>query len=165
MKKLLSGLCLAALLAAPSSLFGQLSVGAQGGWGSDFDWAVGGRLTLQFEGPRVPVALIGSYDWFFPQRSVNIDVEYWEANVNLIFVQPALGDVSTYGGIGVNVASVKTQTMPGGTSVSSTDVGANVVGGAKVVSGRLNPFFEMRFEIGGGEQFVVVLGLDVRLGR
>ena len=49
--------------------------------------------------------------------------------------------------------------LGGEVSGNETHGGINLLGGIIFEVGRLNPFLEARFELGGGEQFVATVGL------
>ncbi len=160
--------CLVGIVLMPGALLAQVSIGGQGNWGTDADWGVGGRVTLDFtdfSDGDVPFAIIGSYDWFWPDDVLGTDAQYWEINANAVFAAPAYrGVVASYAGVGLNVANFSvTSTVLGGTDESETRYGLNLVGGTKYKIGRIYPFFEGRFVIEGGEQFVITFGLEAQL--
>ena len=45
-----------------------------------------------------------------------------------------------------------------------TKYGANLLGGTRYKLGRIAPFFELRYIIEGGEQFVITAGVDLLFG-
>ena len=166
MKRLLLIVGLAGALWIPGASYGQVTIGGQGGWGDKFDWSVGGRLTYDLSPQLVPVALIGAFDWYFPDSPLSLERDYWEINANAVYLQPA-GPSVGYLGVGLNVANFSAEgTLPGGTVIddSQTEYGLNLVGGIRYKVGRVAPFFETRYTIEGGNQFVINLGLDVLLG-
>lgn len=159
---------LVGLVLLPSALLAQVGVGGQGNWGTDSDWGVGGRVSLDFtdfSAGGVPFAIIGSYDRFWPDDLFGIDVEYWEVNANAVYAAPAYrGVLASYAGLGLNISRFSvTSTVLGGADESETRYGLNLVSGTKYKIGRIYPFLEGRFEIEGGEQFVITLGLEAQL--
>lgn len=154
MKKLFGILGLAVafslLSAAPSSA--QVHLGPQISLADDADVGIGARVVAgvpQYRG----VEFAGSFDVFFPDG----DVDYWELNANLIynFEIPDAGAFRPYAGGGLNIARVD---PPVGDS--DTDLGLNVLGGAKFPNeGPVTPYLELRAEIEGGEQFVITGGI------
>ena len=151
------------ILAAVMLCFaGVESASAQGfRWGpqvslaEDADFGVGARVEFDFA--NSPLTIIGSFDYYFPDGPV----DYWEINGNLIynFTIPSAPTVTPYAGGGLNIAHAS---WDGGNLVddsSDTDAGLNLLGGARFDAGAIMPFIEMKFEIAGGEQFVVTGGL------
>jgi hypothetical protein len=169
MNRLLLAACVMGLGLVPSALEAQVSIGPQGSWGDRRDWAVGGRLTVDFSPNGPPVAFVGSYDWFFPQVPVGINAEYWEINVNAVYVQTLYqAEAVSYVGLGLNVADWKAegQSITGEPIAPEDDTvyGLNLVGGTRYKFERFAPFFELRYIIEGGEQFVITAGLELIFG-
>jgi hypothetical protein len=166
MKRLLLAACLAGLALTPRASYAQISLGGQGSWGDRRDWAVGGRLTWDLSPRGTPLAFIGAFDWFFLQAPRTIDAEYWEVNVNVAFIQSVYRpEAVSYLGVGLNVATIKEERKADGeVLLDDTDYGVNLLGGTRYKLGRFAPFFELRYIIEGGEQFVVTAGLDLLLG-
>jgi opacity protein-like surface antigen len=133
--------------------------GVQGNWGDDTDLGIGARLELGLpnvfttEGPFSNTYFIGSFDWFFPDCD---ECTYWELNANLA-VPITATTIDPYAGIGLNIAHVSVDV--GGSDVSDTDVGLNLLGGLRFNLGTIGAFTEGRFELGGGEQFVLTFGV------
>lgn len=166
MKRLALAACLAGFALMPCALEAQVSIGGQGSWGDRYDWAVGGRLTLDLSPRGMPLAFIGAFDWFFPNVPPAFDAEYWEININAVYIQSIYRPeaVSYFGG-GLNIATVKSvNTIDGQVFEDETKYGANLVGGTRYKLGRFAPFFELRYIIEGGKQFVLTAGVDLLLG-
>ena len=166
MKRLVLAGFLAGLIFVPRASYAQISIGGQGSWGNQRDWALGGRLTWDLSPRGTPVAFIGAFDWFFQQHvPVAIDAEYWEINVNAVYIQTIYRpEAVSYVGGGLNVARIKEERTTGTVILDDTRYGANLVGGTRYKLGRIAPFFELRYIIEGGEQFVLTAGLDLMLG-
>jgi hypothetical protein len=148
------------LAAAMTCLAGTSTASAQGfRWGpelslaTDTDFGLGARVEFDFN--NSPLTVIGSFDYYFPDGSV----DYWEINGNLIynFDISSAPTVTPYAGGGLNIAHWSIDTDSG--SRSETDPGLNLLGGARFDAGALMPFVEMKFTIEGGDQFVVTGGL------
>jgi len=140
----------------------QVSAGVQGNWASDTDIGVGARAILGLGGIVKGFETFGSFDYFFPSDDSGADIAYWETNANLVYRVNAGGNSTTpYIGTGLNFAYTKVSTNALGGEISGSDTqgGLNLLGGIIFEVGRLNPFLEARFELGGGEQFVVTVGL------
>lgn len=171
MRKLLFALCLSTLVCLPSTLPAQVDIGAQGSWGDDSDFGVGARLTIGIPSAAVPIAVIGSFDWFFPSQPTGIDLTYWEANGNVVFMFPIQDPrFRPYGGLGLNVARIESKVdpavgTPGLTSFEETNLGLNLLVGALLDVGKLKPYGEARFQIEGGKQFVLTAGINVQIGK
>jgi hypothetical protein len=141
---------------------GQVSAGVQGNWGSDADIGVGARAIVGLGGIVKGFETFGSFDYFFPSDDSGANITYWEANANLVYRVNAAGESTTpYIGTGLNFAYTKVSTNALGGEISGSDTqgGLNLLGGIIFEVGRLNPFLEARFELGGGEQFVATVGL------
>jgi opacity protein-like surface antigen len=138
--------------------------GVQACFADDVDLGLGGRVVFR-PGKAKPVADfegVASFDFFFPGENLG----YWELNFNALYVIPSVkGSVKPYAGGGLNVAHASVDdiqifgtTFPG---ASDTDIGFNVIGGMKfeLQTAAMEPFAEVKFELGGGEQFVLTGGL------
>ncbi|HEX6309277.1 MAG TPA: hypothetical protein VFZ69_13870 [Longimicrobiales bacterium] len=137
--------------------------GVQGSWGDDSDFGIGARLELGVPnlltstGPLANTYVIGSFDWFFPDND-QIDFDYWEINLNLA-VPITATSIDPYAGLGLNIAHISVDAL--GDDGSDTEVGLNLLGGLRFNLGTLGAFTEGRFELGGGEQFVLTFGVLV----
>ena len=164
MRKLLVAGAVAGLMLVPGTSRAQLSVGAQGNWGSEFDWGVGGRVTLDLSPKRIPIAFFGTYDYFWPSSPLGINREYWELNFNAVYAQGVYGpQAQTYVGIGLNVAHPKGTAIATGETEEDTNYGLNILGGTKYKLGRMAPYFEIRYTIEGSQQLILTLGVDLVL--
>lgn len=93
--------------------------------------------------------------WFFPGG----DATYLEANGNVAYRIRGVTGVAAYVGGGLNIAHSSAD-IAGGGSRSDTELGLNVLGGARFGIGpRLKGFTELRIELSGGDQFVVAFGV------
>jgi hypothetical protein len=74
--------------------------------------------------------------------------------------------VAPYAGTGLNYAHASVSVPElAGMSVSNSEVGLNILGGAKFKLGQVTPFGEFRVELGGGEEFVITGGAMMTLGQ
>jgi hypothetical protein len=169
-RRLLLMLSLLAIALVPSSAAAQVYVGAQGNWSDRYDWGIGGRVTLDLTPKFIPLMIAGSYEYFWPGETLTRDFDYWEVNVNALFVQRVYGaaaraHASGYFGVGLNL-SHPTATVKGtGESTSETDVGVNILAGTKYRTGRVAPYFDIGFTLWGPEHFKITFGIDVALDR
>ncbi len=107
--------------------------------------------------------MIGSFDLFFPSNDSGSirDISYWEVNANLVYTLGLpLVPLTPYFGGGLNVARTDiTDTTGGGADTMRTDPGVNLLAGAELGIPGLSPFVEFRYEIQGGEQWVLTGGI------
>lgn len=139
----------------------QVSVGTQANWGSDADFGVGGRAVFDLGRLVRGLETHAAFDWFFPGPDLGVDVTYWEANANVVYRFGGDAPVTGYAGTGLNLARFAASTKALGTEVAGKETkgGLNALGGLQLQLRGLRPFLEGRFELGGGEQFVVAIGL------
>ncbi len=169
MRKLLLAACFSALALVPATASGQVLLGAHGNWSDDFDFGVGARAWVGLPtGPSLPMAVYGQFDWFFPDEAEGVSLTYYEVNVNLAFLFPIRNPtVSPYAAAGLNVARFERDVddvLGAPLSGSSTEVGLNVAVGTNLNLGNVTPYGEARFEISGGESFVVNAGIAIQVG-
>src|SRR5881396_918019 len=138
-------------------------------WSSDFDFGIGARgvFGLQSLFPKVPLDGSVSFDYFFPSHPSGTSLHYWEINGDVAyrFTVPARSSFRPYGGGGLNIAHASAGPS-GGTSVSETKAGLNLLGGTrfKLKGSSLVPFAEARGEVGGGKTFIITGGVRFRSG-
>jgi len=160
MKKFLFSLAGAAILlgagsAAQAQQVNPVRFGAKASFAEDADFGVGARVEVGLPQLASRVFAIGSFDWFFPDG-----FDYFEVNANLGYSVPVTStSISPYVGGGLNIARFSVDYL--GHSASNTEVGLNVLGGMKFkpAAARFTPFVEGRFELSGGEQFVISGGI------
>ncbi len=113
------------------------------------------------------LGLITSFDYFFPPGSetgvVAVSAKHWEVNGNLAYHFGRRW--KPYVGPGLNVARRSAQLsylgQPSG-STSDTALGLNLLGGVRRTGssrGGRQYFAEARYEVKGGEQFLVSAGV------
>jgi hypothetical protein len=155
MRKVLFAVCLAAFALTPRAAQAQIGLGPQASIAEDADFGLGARATFGLPA-KIPLEIIASADYFFPEE----DVDYWELNGEVVWLIPVTAPtVDPYAGAGINIAHAS---IEGGES--DTEVGLNLLGGLKLHVGPVTPFGEFRFELDGGEQFVVTFGVLFGLG-
>lgn len=179
MRKLLgSALLLAAVALIPAELVAQRRAAARPAaaparrtqfaaeldWSSDYDLGIGARVVfgLQSLFPKTPLDGIVSFDYFFPSAPAGVSAHYWEINGNVAyrFRVPTRSSLRPYAGGGLNIAHASAGPS-GGTSVSATKAGLNLLGGTtfRIKGSNLTPFAEARGEIGGGKTFIITGGV------
>ncbi len=173
MRKLILTLGIVGLVAAgASNSQAAFDAAAVVAWHDDFDLGVGARATIPVEAISEKVSGVGEFLFFFPDDGGGkADLVYWEINANLIhdFAVESRSFVR-YAGAGINVAraslSLDLPDNPFVTddTVSNTDVGINILGGAAFQGSPVNPFVEAKLEVGGGDSFVITFGASIPFG-
>ncbi|MDX1577917.1 MAG: hypothetical protein R3266_05510, partial [Gemmatimonadota bacterium] len=113
---------------------------------------------------------VGSFELFFPGDDFEIgdttaedagaDVDYWEANVNVVYDLLPLLPITPYVGGGLVFAHTEITGTPDGLlDRDATDTGLNLLAGVELDAGSATPFVEVRLEIDGGDQWVVTGGI------
>ena len=138
-------------------------VGGQVSFADDADFGLGPRIAFALSSLTSGLWLVGSFDYFFPDQGLDGmpgNREYWEINSNLLYHVDLVDatNLEPYFGAGLNVAR---RTIPSAVpeAESTTRLGLNLVGGLNFPLAGLTPFVELRFEIAGGEQFVIAGGI------
>lgn len=142
------GLCGAAVLFGAQGASGQVYGGAQGNWGSDTDFGVGGRLLANIENANLE--FVGSFDIYFPDGPV----DFWEANGNLFyhFHLAESPSVLPYVGGGLNISHFSN-------GADNTEAGLNLGGGFRFPLANVSPFIEARAVISDADQAVLTFGV------
>ena len=154
------------VLAAPAYAENDIEFGAQLSWADDTDIGIGARAQLGTNEIVEQTRVAASFDWFFPDGGTGVDFSYFEFNINGHYMLPIEAEaVDFYAGGGINIARASIDyddDIPfiGGTSVSDTEIGLNLLGGVDFdINENLGGFGELRIELGGGEQFVLTGGV------
>jgi opacity protein-like surface antigen len=126
-------------------------------WADDADFGVGAHLNYPanrlFGGQ--PIFAQVAVDWFFPGS----DITYLELNWNLNYRFSVQSSIRPYAGAGLNIAYADGN-CGADVDCSDTEFGLNLVGGVDFKPmGKLTPFVQGRFELSGGEQFVLSGGV------
>lgn len=149
-ERLLSTMCLGcmALLFGAQDSAAQLYGGAQGNWGSETDFGVGGRVLANVE--QVNLEIVGSFDVYFPDGPT----DFWEINGNVFyhFHLPESPSVLPYVGGGLNVSHFSNGT-------DNTETGLNLGGGVRFPLDNVSPFVEARAVISDADQAVLTFGV------
>ena len=169
---LLAGLALVHL--APTQAEAQVNFGPYVAWGDDSDLGIGGRVDIGLgnafgvdSGPFQNLFLNSGVSYFFIDCDSGfdfdeVDCSYIEVNGNLAVPFTLEGSsIQPYAGSGLNIArvSVEAESGPFEGEESETDVGLNILGGIFFPISDLRGFAEGKFELGGGEQFVLSGGI------
>lgn len=158
-------LSLAGILMLPVAAAAQIdAVAPQLSFGDKADLGVGVRFMFGTQGWHPDSEIQVGLDLFFPDEPPGTDLGYFEVNANLVR-SFRLGGNSTllpYAGAGFNIARLSASSD--GVSFSErsdTELGVNILGGLRFNLARYDPFVEVRFELGGGEQGVLTGGLRI----
>lgn len=152
----------------------QIRVGVQGSFGDgpgeseESAAGLGARLafpvgfTLDEENMLSRLEGHASFDYFFPDCA-SLDCSYWEINGNAVLPFPVAGVVAPYVGAGLSVGRFSFDSEEADLDDSETEVGVNLLGGARVGVGSVDVYGEARAVLAGAEWVVLTLG--VLLGR
>jgi len=157
MRRLMPAALAATLSLVPAVGLAQVDLGTQLSWGTkNAGLALGGRLHWIWPWER-GTAMVGSFDYFFPD-----EFDLWEVNINLAHTIPLqVENVGLYGGAGFNWAHYSNV----GTFDSSDDkYGLNILAGVKYLLASVTPYGEARVEISGGERWIFTAGVLFDLG-
>jgi len=110
--------------------------------------------------PRT-LEVVGSFDYFIPDRKSGAELTHWEINGNLVYRFGGIGPLTPYAGVGLNVARFDASTRVLGVTVSGgeTEKALNVLGGVILSPGRIRPFIEGRVATREAREFVVAAGV------
>jgi hypothetical protein len=159
-KRLSAIIAVAALVVAPGLASAQVSLGPVLAYHDDFDFGIGAAIGLPIEQIHPQVDFLGDFVFFFPEAD---GLDYFEINGNLTYdflVEDASVTPFALGGLSIARASVDTP-FGGG---DETEFGLNLGGGIKFNAGTLTPAVGAKFEISGGEGFVIFGVLPFALG-
>ena len=131
--------------------------GPQASFADESDLGLGARAHWNLNTSR-PLAVITSFDYFFPSAPAGVDAKHWEVNGNMAYQFGRRW--KPYVGPGLNLARRTADVPVADVSASETSLGVNMLGGVRRVDGRKRQYFaEARYEVGGGEQFLVTAGV------
>ncbi len=168
--RILAATCLTLLAAGATQLKAQSrpQFGPELSFGSnDIGFGIGARVVLDMA-TMIPTArnfgLIGSFDYFFPQTGLGgPSPTWWELNGNGIYnFSIPKSPVVPYAGAGLNIAhfGYNVSVLGVTSSYSHTDIGLNLLGGAKFGNlGKVTPFGELRLELHSGSAVVITGGV------
>ncbi|MBT8403961.1 MAG: hypothetical protein KJP18_08895 [Gemmatimonadetes bacterium] len=151
---------LLSLVGRPAPAAAQVRFAPTLSWGNDADIAVGGRLLVNLgrlisdEGARGRLDLVVPVEWYFDCS----DCTYIEVTPGLI-LPLTIRDVGPYLGAGLNIARISLDAE--GRDASDVEVGLGLSGGILFPVGQFSGFAEARATLGGAEQTVVTVGLQL----
>lgn len=164
MRKLLFAVGLMGILVAPGAVAAQTIAGPFLAFHDDFDFGVGGYVTIPAEDIHENLAFSGSFGYFFPDSGFGgADVTYWEFNADAVLRIPTESAVRPFVLAGINLARVSVDAAgPGGGS--STEAGLNIGGGVAFPGESFTPMVGAKAQIDGGDGFMIFAGLGFPLG-
>ena len=148
MRRLPFGVTLAALVALPLSADAQMTAGPTLAWHDDADFGVGVTVGGDADFVAEGAGWLGDFIWFFPPGD---GVTYFEINAHATF-DFATSSTSVFPFLLAGPQLARSSVDGGG---SSTKFGVNVGAGIDFNLDRFRPSVGARFEVGGGEGFVV----------
>ncbi|MEQ1855633.1 MAG: hypothetical protein ABL963_04130 [Longimicrobiales bacterium] len=160
MKKLLSAVALAGMLAVPGAAQAQSMAGPFLAYTDDAEaFGVGGFIAIPLPALHPNISLVPDFIWFFPDAG-----NLFEVNGDLMYTFPVSADspVAPFAFGGLNIARFSVDIA--GTNFSDTNVGINLGGGVNFSAGSVNPFAGAKVELEGGESFVIFGGLSFPIG-
>ena len=154
--------------ATAASAQSPVSFGGQLNYADDFDLGIGARAMIGTGEFVENTRAMASFDFYFPDDAGDVDVSFWEINVNGHYMIPIENSpVGVYAGGGLHIynASVdfdESEFGPFAGSVDNDDsgLGLNILGGVEFDAGpSVTPFAELKIELGGAEQFILTGGV------
>ncbi|MDX1568749.1 MAG: hypothetical protein R3223_13160, partial [Longimicrobiales bacterium] len=104
------------------------------------------------------IGFMGDFTYFFPDQDV---VDYWELNGNLSWDIPVEdAPVAPFVLGGLNIARFSSTIS----DASETELGLNLGGGIRLGAAALQPIIGAKFELNGGEGFVLFASLPFNVG-
>lgn len=155
-----AALVLLPLISAAAPASSQLRFAPTLSWGEDADIAVGGRLLVNLgrlisdEGGQGRLDLVVPFEWYFDCS----DCTYVEVTPGLI-LPLTIRDVGPYLGAGLNIARLSADSD--GRDTSDVEVGLGLTGGILFPVGQFAGFAEARATLGGAEQVVATVGIQL----
>lgn len=150
-----------AFLMAPGQAEAQVTLGPTVAFHEDADLGIGAMVGFPVPALAEGIGFLGDFTVFFPDQD---NVNYWEINGNLTWDIPVENPaIAPFLLGGLNLARASTDVV-GGEDFSNTEIGLNLGGGIRFDAGTLEPLVGARFEVDGGEGFVIFAALPFSLG-
>jgi len=164
MRKILTGLCVAALVAVGGTdLQAQVAVGPEVSVAEDVDVGIGGVIEAPLTSVNANLELAGRFTLYFPDAG-----DYWEINGDVRYLFPLADQPQilpyALGGIAIGRISVDYNGPGEDFSDSNTEVGLRLGGGMKFPMDRAIPFIELGLGIGDLPDFTFRGGLTFPVG-
>lgn len=158
MRKLLAAVALLGMLLAPAAAQAQLVAGPMAGFHDDADFGIGGFMSIPIPSVDPNLSIDPSFVLYFPDGPV----DYLEFNGDVVYRFEVSADtpVLPFAMGGINIARISVDGFG-----SQTEMGLNLGGGIGFRAESLRPFVGAKFELEGGEGFVVFGGVGFQLGN
>jgi hypothetical protein len=163
-------LALVVALAPSHELRAQSYAGPVVAFHDDFDFGIGGFITVPIPSFAEGLSLIADLGIFFPDDPPGADWSYFEINGGVLYRFDVDSDqVSPFAMGGLNIArfSIEGEGVgpgPGSNRRSDTDLGINLGGGVTFLTGAMRPSVGLKIQLSGGEGFVLFGALGFPLG-
>ncbi len=160
MRKLVCSMIAAAVIVAlPGQAEAQgAAIGPTVAWHDDFDVGIGAMADIGLPAVAPGAGILADFTYFFPSED---NLNYFEINGNFRWEFPGAElAVVPFAMAGLNWARFSRDDI----DISDSEVGLNLGGGLKFNAGTLEPIVGARFEIDGGEGFVLFGTLPFSLG-
>ena len=156
----IAALAAVAVFAAPRAAQAQVTLGPTAAFHGDFDFGIGATVAAPLDALGEGFGLLADFLYFFPEGNL----DYLELNGNVTYDLP-LEDSPVMPFVlgGLNIARASVEAF--GVSASNTEIGLNVGGGIEFDAGSFRPTVGARFELSGGEGFVIWGTLPFALGE
>lgn len=160
-KRLLGVVAFAVIALTPSASQAQVTLGPTLTWGdSDLDFGIGAQLEAALPAIGTGIGLMTDFVIYFPDGPV----DYFEINGNLTYDFPLENSTAVpFVLAGLNLARISGD-LPLLGDISDTQLGLNLGGGIRFDAGNFRPTVGGKFEIEGGEAFVVFASLPFKIG-
>ena len=161
-------------MALPAGVHAQaFTIGPSVGFHGEADFGIGGYISFPLENVSDNLAINGSFGLFFPSGAsigtTEVDLDYWEANADLVYTIPIDASITPFALAGLNLASlgggVSSELLEDDISASDTEIGFNLGGGIVFASESVVPFVGAKVEVGGGDSFMVFGGIGIPIGN
>lgn len=126
---------------------------------------LGGNLGIgadaRISSASLPVVLNPSFDLYFTDDFNGVDQSFYAIDLNALYEFGVDNEVFTPyagGGLAITNWSVDINDGPGITDPSTTEVGLNIVGGARFLLGRVAPFAQLNATVGGDLERLGITG-------
>jgi len=157
------------MMFAPQGVAAQITIGPTLALHDDADFGIGGTIGAMLPSLGEGIGFMGDVIIFFPGDASlpvvgTVSQNYLEVNANITYDFPLENSTLVpfaLGGLNIARASVDVSGAGGG---SNTDVGLNLGGGITFDAGNFRPSVAGRFEVSGGEGFVVFVTLPFAVG-
>lgn len=125
-------------------------------WSDDVDFGIGARAELPVVNWHPRLRLVGSFEYFFPESQLGIDLSYFELNAGAAYSFPVNGNsgLQPYAGAGLGISRAKASA--GGVNVSDSEIGLNLFAGSRFGNQFLG---ELRFRTGDTDHVILSAGV------